>query len=240
MSIETLDAAVVPLLEQITGDGYVHSYWMPFNGGIGMHDASWRGSFGGSIYKTNGSHGCINLPVKAAKTIYENISAGMPVLCYHLEGTESKKSTSAPKETAPATTAPATTAPVPEATTPPTAAPGETMNPTPEGTTPGNPVGPGGETPGNPAGPGGETPGGPNSWESQPSPSAPGETAPSQPAEPQPAPPTESSATVQPESPDSPLDETPTAGGDEDHFGPGFTNGGQTPQPTEPPVGPGY
>lgn len=65
------------------------SYWMPFNGNIGMHDATWRGAFGGSIYKTNGSHGCINLPKDAARTIYENIEKGMPVLCYHLGGTES-------------------------------------------------------------------------------------------------------------------------------------------------------
>ncbi len=68
---------------------------MPFNGNIGMHDATWRGSFGGSIYKTNGSHGCINLPRAAAKTIYENIEKGMPVLCYHLGGTESGKSSAA-------------------------------------------------------------------------------------------------------------------------------------------------
>ena len=59
------------------------SYWMPFNGGIGMHDAYWRSSFGGTIYKTNGSHGCINLPPAVAKTVFENISAGTPVLCYH-------------------------------------------------------------------------------------------------------------------------------------------------------------
>lgn len=37
-------------------------YWMPFAGDVGMHDASWRRSFGGAIYLTNGSHGCINLP----------------------------------------------------------------------------------------------------------------------------------------------------------------------------------
>ncbi len=58
------------------------TYWMPFNGGVGLHDASWRSSFGGSIYKTNGSHGCINLPLSAAKTIYENISAGWPIIVY--------------------------------------------------------------------------------------------------------------------------------------------------------------
>lgn len=64
------------------------SYWMPFNGNIGMHDSSWRSAFGGVIYQTNGSHGCINLPPAAAKTIFENIEKGIPVLCYHLSGTE--------------------------------------------------------------------------------------------------------------------------------------------------------
>lgn len=91
-------------------------YWMPFNGGIGMHDATWRSSFGGTIYKTNGSHGCINLPHQVAKTIYENISAGIPVICYHLSGTESK-TTSASKKPETAKPAEETTAPetVPEA-----------------------------------------------------------------------------------------------------------------------------
>lgn len=59
------------------------SYWMPFNGGIGMHDAPWRKQFGGTIYETNGSHGCINLPVDVAREIYEHVEAGMPVICYY-------------------------------------------------------------------------------------------------------------------------------------------------------------
>lgn len=59
------------------------NYWMPFNGNIGMHDATWRRSFGGDIYLTNGSHGCINLPLKMAKSIYGYISAGFPVICYY-------------------------------------------------------------------------------------------------------------------------------------------------------------
>lgn len=59
------------------------SFWMPFNGGIGMHDATWRGSFGGSIYLTNGSHGCVNLPYSKAQAIYENITSGTPIICYY-------------------------------------------------------------------------------------------------------------------------------------------------------------
>lgn len=93
----------------LRGPGYASpvSYWMPFNRNIGMHDASWRGSFGGNIYKTNGSHGCINLPRAAAKTIYENIEKGMPVLCYKMEGTEPVKKSSGSKSKGSSSPAPA-------------------------------------------------------------------------------------------------------------------------------------
>ncbi|MDD6213554.1 MAG: L,D-transpeptidase family protein [Clostridiales bacterium] len=75
----------------LTGEGYETpvSYWMPFNGNIGLHDATWRSEFGKSIYKTSGSHGCVNLPYGFAKTLYSMLEKGTPVICYHLEGTES-------------------------------------------------------------------------------------------------------------------------------------------------------
>ena len=47
-----------------------------------MHDASWRKEFGGEIYRTNGSHGCINLPEEIAETIYGYVEQGFPVICY--------------------------------------------------------------------------------------------------------------------------------------------------------------
>lgn len=61
-------------------------YWMPFYGNYGMHDANWRRSFGGEIYKTNGSHGCINLPPSMAGQIYQSVSEGFPVICYYSQG----------------------------------------------------------------------------------------------------------------------------------------------------------
>lgn len=60
-------------------------YWMPFNGGIGLHDASWRNTFGGEIYINNGSHGCINLPLEAAEKIYNIINNEMPIVVYKSE-----------------------------------------------------------------------------------------------------------------------------------------------------------
>lgn len=57
-------------------------YWMPFNGNIGLHDANWRSSFGGDIYKNNGSHGCINLPPKNTKAIFDSIYPGIPVIVH--------------------------------------------------------------------------------------------------------------------------------------------------------------
>ncbi len=58
-------------------------YWVPFYRGYGIHDASWRGSFGGSIYKTNGSHGCVNIPPSVMPLIFENVELGMPVITYY-------------------------------------------------------------------------------------------------------------------------------------------------------------
>ena len=58
------------------------SFWMPFNGNVGMHDASWRSSFGANIYLTNGSHGCVNLPSKKAEVIYGYVEQGEPVIVY--------------------------------------------------------------------------------------------------------------------------------------------------------------
>ena len=60
-------------------------YWMPFNKGIGLHDASWRSRFGGTIYQYNGSHGCVNLPTSAAAKIYDYVYVGCPVICYYLD-----------------------------------------------------------------------------------------------------------------------------------------------------------
>ena len=57
-------------------------YWMPFNGGIGLHDAAWRNKFGGSIYERNGSHGCVNLPHNAAEDIYSHVKRGTKVLVH--------------------------------------------------------------------------------------------------------------------------------------------------------------
>lgn len=64
------------------------SFWMPFNGNVGMHDATWRSTFGGVIYKSRGSHGCVNLPYSVAETIYNTVEKNYPVLVYELPGTE--------------------------------------------------------------------------------------------------------------------------------------------------------
>lgn len=58
------------------------SYWMPFNKGIGLHDASWRSTFGRDIYINSGSHGCINLPTGFAGSLYSQIYVNLPVVVY--------------------------------------------------------------------------------------------------------------------------------------------------------------
>lgn len=59
------------------------TYWMPFNNNIGIHDAGWRTEFGGEIYLTNGSHGCVNAPYDVAEKIFQNIESGTPIICYY-------------------------------------------------------------------------------------------------------------------------------------------------------------
>ena len=68
----------------LTGQDYNSevSFWLPFNGDVGIHDASWRSEFGGSIYKTRGSHGCVNTPEANAEKIFNNIEKGVPVVVY--------------------------------------------------------------------------------------------------------------------------------------------------------------
>lgn len=68
----------------LRGDGYKSwvNFFIPFNGGIGFHDASWRSSFGGNIYLYSGSHGCINMPYSAAKKLYENVTLDEKVIVY--------------------------------------------------------------------------------------------------------------------------------------------------------------
>ena len=68
----------------LRGDDYEShvTYWMPFNGGIGFHDATWRGAFGGQIYIGGGSHGCVNMPYSKAQELYGIIEEGMPVIVY--------------------------------------------------------------------------------------------------------------------------------------------------------------
>lgn len=58
-------------------------YWMPFDGGIGFHDADWRDEFGGDIYLTSGSHGCINLPPENAEVLYDLIQYDVPIVCFY-------------------------------------------------------------------------------------------------------------------------------------------------------------
>lgn len=68
----------------LSGPGYRDwvECFMPFNGGIGLHDASWRTVFGGTRYLYRGSHGCINIPRNQALTILANVRVGTYVIVY--------------------------------------------------------------------------------------------------------------------------------------------------------------
>ena len=76
--------------QTLVGQGYASpvDYWMPFNGGVGIHDMQSRWWFGGSVYLGSGSHGCVNTPLAAVKLIYDRIEEGVPVIVYKDESEE--------------------------------------------------------------------------------------------------------------------------------------------------------
>lgn len=65
-------------------------YWMPFDGGEGLHDASWRSNFGpgSNLAPTDlgtgnyilGTHGCVNLPLAAASFVWNWAPVGTTVV----------------------------------------------------------------------------------------------------------------------------------------------------------------
>lgn len=69
----------------LVGENYSSdvTYFMPFAYNVGIHDADWRSSFGGEIYKTSGSHGCVNVPKGAAEKLYGIVEKGTPVIAYY-------------------------------------------------------------------------------------------------------------------------------------------------------------
>lgn len=83
VGIYAIDAKKSPSV--LKGEGYITdvTYWLPFNGNVGIHDAdTWRPQYGGEIYKTQGSHGCVNTPTANAKIIYNTVDIGTAVVVY--------------------------------------------------------------------------------------------------------------------------------------------------------------
>ncbi|NEX77891.1 L,D-transpeptidase family protein [Bacillus thermocopriae] len=66
------------------GEYAVHvDYWVPFtNSGQGFHDASWRTNWSPTAYLNAGSGGCVNIPPKVMKTVFDNLETYEPVVVY--------------------------------------------------------------------------------------------------------------------------------------------------------------
>lgn len=69
----------------LRGEDYVSpvDYWMAiYSTTIGLHDAKWQRKFGGTRYKTHGSHGCVNMPYDEVASLYDMVEVGIPVIVY--------------------------------------------------------------------------------------------------------------------------------------------------------------
>ena len=69
----------------LRGADYVSyvNYWLGVNKGVGIHDATWRSKFGQEIYKSDGSHGCINCPLDKAEELWNIVEVGTPVILFY-------------------------------------------------------------------------------------------------------------------------------------------------------------
>lgn len=64
-----------------TGATYQVKFWIPFSAPLfGFHDAPWqRFPYGSPRYRTQGSHGCIHMPLAAIRFLYNWADIGTPV-----------------------------------------------------------------------------------------------------------------------------------------------------------------
>jgi lipoprotein-anchoring transpeptidase ErfK/SrfK len=64
-----------------TGAQYNVKYWIPFDAPLfGFHDSSWQDfPYGSAEYKTQGSHGCVHLPLGAIAFLYKWADIGAKV-----------------------------------------------------------------------------------------------------------------------------------------------------------------
>jgi len=64
-----------------TGETFPVKYWIPFDAPLfGFHDSSWQHfPYGSSRYKSNGSHGCVHVPLAAIRFLYRWAQIGTAV-----------------------------------------------------------------------------------------------------------------------------------------------------------------
>ena len=58
------------------------TYWMPFNGGIGFHDADWQPYLERSVSNRRFPR-CINMPPDKAGELYNIIQYNVPIVCFY-------------------------------------------------------------------------------------------------------------------------------------------------------------
>jgi hypothetical protein len=68
-------------LTLISGKTYAVKYWIPFQGPLfGFHDSSWQDiPYGSPQYRTQGSHGCVHMPLSAIAFLYRWVRVGATV-----------------------------------------------------------------------------------------------------------------------------------------------------------------
>ena len=63
------------------GEAFAVKYWVPFDApAFGFHDSAWQKfPYGSARYRTQGSHGCVHMPLAAMKYLYDWVQIGASV-----------------------------------------------------------------------------------------------------------------------------------------------------------------
>lgn len=77
-----LRGPVDPATQEPQWDSHVQFWMGVVRNLVGFHNAPWRSSFGGSIYKHNGSHGCLNLSYDKAQALHSLVQVGDVVVIH--------------------------------------------------------------------------------------------------------------------------------------------------------------
>ncbi|MDO5701953.1 MAG: L,D-transpeptidase family protein [Lachnospiraceae bacterium] len=85
MVVQVLDKKKDHTMKGSYGESHADYALVIQESGILIHDSDWRDEYGDDIWLYDGSHGCINTPIRAMRELYDMAEISTPVIIYDRE-----------------------------------------------------------------------------------------------------------------------------------------------------------